>query len=1120
MAFFKYKKQLPVIGAMVILLGLTSILLALNYHAQVEVQQKIDQRIQGEVDAGAERLQLRLQHLLSETSQEAQSPEVNAFFKNRALGMSMEYGLNASLHVIDNLFSKRAEGAKSPAHEAPGKNHGYERIILLDRGLQVLTAWPERDCSCIPDQVKAGITRGSSMISWANNLYLICKVEKNLVHHGYVIGVVSGSAIFGGLFPAADSDRITLVSHEGRIVYPDLSEQQRATLARLLNIEVDNSTPNTHPSDAQGERLSARIPVDPIVFSAMLPQLAMCVYQVEGMANLYEKNSPIQLLVVMLLFSTSLIVLTLRLVRSSTRNQALNENLEELKKGKAALADKNSELELIISGAEVGTWVWDVDSGRIHINDQWAHMLGYEKDEIDENVQSWVEKVHPQDWPAVQKALDKYLQGEISLYKTDHRLKHKSGKWVWVRDVGQTFDRDTDGNPQLIRGIHIDITELKTALQSAEESRREADSVIRNFLDSMLVVDRHMKITRINRETCLLLRYQEDELVGSPISDIFAEPAHVVHSFFNFPFEKTTRDKEELRNIQLTFKKRSTDETLPVSINLSRLVDDGGATIGVVAGAKDVSALNQALKNAEEQKQFIRDILDIIPGGILVLDRRFNLVQSNRTFERLVQKWSGAYEFQPDALEKKIIEQLAVALKENDSGEFSLSNEHQEMIVEYHASGSETQTEKLTRVVFIHDVTSRHFAEATRKLHSTVLEQTSEGVVITDTNGIILYANLAVQNMCGYTFNELDGRKTSVFKSGVQDEAFYQGMWHTIESGNVWTGSITNRAKDSSLFEVEMTISPVRANKDTQISHYVSLWRDVSHERTLQQQLLQAQKLEAVGQLAAGIAHEINTPIQYIQNNLVFFQDAFADIDPLLNLIQTGAADPQGFDAPEWRTSLQQMVKGCDLDFLREDIPQGIADALDGVDHVTRIVGAMKEFSHPGNVCKVAADFNKLIENAILVTRNEWKYNAELKTNLDENLPPFSCDSGLWSQVVLNLIVNSADAIKDAHDKFTGLIQISTTFSNGYIELRISDNGAGIPADLKDRIFEPFFTTKDVGKGTGQGLAIVYDIVVNKHNGTIQCDSTQGQGTTITIRVPVCADDALTGETNETHSLC
>ena len=306
------------------------------------------------------------------------------------------------------------------------------------------------------------------------------------------------------------------------------------------------------------------------------------------------------------------------------------------------------------------------------------------------------------------------------------------------------------------------------------------------------------------------------------------------------------------------------------------------------------------------------------------------------------------------------------------------------------------------------------------------------------------------------------------------------------------------------MFDTEVNHLTSSQLKQGTITHYVSLWRDVSHERTLQRQLLQAQKLEAVGQLAAGVAHEINTPLQYIQNNLSFFKSSFEDIAPLLDELQNTLDQPENFANPDWQVNLTRLIEAADLDFVREEMIEGVNDALGGVDHVTRIVAALKEFSHPGGGGKAATNLNHLIDSASIVTRNEWKYVSELKTDLDPELPSIFCETGAISQILFNLIVNAADAIREKNDSTTpGEIRITTKTVANAIMMTVSDNGAGIRDDIKDRIFEPFFTTKEVGKGSGQGLSIVYDIVVKKHQGSIKVDSTEGVGTTMTITLPI-----------------
>jgi PAS domain S-box-containing protein len=290
--------------------------------------------------------------------------------------------------------------------------------------------------------------------------------------------------------------------------------------------------------------------------------------------------------------------------------------------------------------------------------------------------------------------------------------------------------------------------------------------------------------------------------------------------------------------------------------------------------------------------------------------------------------------------------------------------------------------------------------------------------------------------------------------------------------------------------------------------------RDISERKQLEQerqlidaQLRQAQKLESIGQLAAGIAHEINTPTQYIGDNTRFLMEAFND---LVQLLDRYAMAPDAIKAGETPDALIMKMKNAaeeaDLEYLREEIPKAIEQALDGVERVSSIVGAMKEFSHPGSTEKTVIDINSAIENTVAVARNEWKYVADMKMDLDPALPSVPCLPGEFNQVILNMIVNSAHAIAEkAGDgsEQKGTIDISTSVQGDFVAIRISDSGNGIREDIRSRIFDPFFTTKDVGKGTGQGLAISHSVIVKKHGGTIDFESKSGEGTTFVIRLPI-----------------
>jgi len=303
-----------------------------------------------------------------------------------------------------------------------------------------------------------------------------------------------------------------------------------------------------------------------------------------------------------------------------------------------------------------------------------------------------------------------------------------------------------------------------------------------------------------------------------------------------------------------------------------------------------------------------------------------------------------------------------------------------------------------------------------------------------------------------------------------------------------------------------MTLSPIDS-KDGECPGFLLLGADITERRILQEQLRQAQKLESIGQLAAGIAHEINTPTQYVGDNTRFLQESLTDILNLLEKYHTILeANKAGTVPSELIDEMEDALDEADIEFLSEEIPLAIEQSLQGINSVANIVQAMKEFSHPGMEEKTSYDINRAIENTIMVARNEWKYIAEMETSFDTDLPLIPCLQGEFNQVILNILINAAQAIADVVEDGSerkGKIAISTHRNGDWAEIRISDTGMGIPEEIRSKIFDPFFTTKDVGKGTGQGLAISHNVVVEKHGGTITFETEMGKGTAFIIRLPI-----------------
>jgi two-component system, NtrC family, sensor kinase len=283
--------------------------------------------------------------------------------------------------------------------------------------------------------------------------------------------------------------------------------------------------------------------------------------------------------------------------------------------------------------------------------------------------------------------------------------------------------------------------------------------------------------------------------------------------------------------------------------------------------------------------------------------------------------------------------------------------------------------------------------------------------------------------------------------------------------------------------------------------------RNAMHDLQLTQtQLLHAQKMESVGRLAAGIAHEINTPTQFIGSNIEFLEGALGDIRRLVHALQRVlAAVACGSAIVETTREAENLLRELDWEYLDIEIPAAVRQSREGIGRVNTIVRAMKEFSHPGGKDKSLHDLNRMIETTITVARNEWKYHAEMVTDFADGLPEVPCLADEIGQVILNLIINASHAIaeKNKDSAEIGKITISTRLAGDQVEIHIEDSGSGIPVGIRDRIFDPFFTTKPVGQGTGQGLAIAHDVIVKKHGGTITCTSEENQGTTFTLRLPI-----------------
>ena len=438
-----------------------------------------------------------------------------------------------------------------------------------------------------------------------------------------------------------------------------------------------------------------------------------------------------------------------------------------------------------------------------------------------------------------------------------------------------------------------------------------------------------------------------------------------------------------------------------------------------------------------------------------------------------------------------------------------------------HFKGSSIRDESgqpLRLILVCSDVTRRADAEDQHRSLAIALQAAGEGIYGLDPAGNITFINQAAAEMLGWSTRELQGRSEhEIFHHSRVNEAPYPAqdcpILFTLKAGAKQTGAADHFwRKDKSPFPVEYVSVPIW--EGAAVTGAVVTFRDLTRQRGLESQLIHAHKLESIGQLAAGVAHEINTPMQYIGDNLHFLKQAFADVLGLLGTYDQVLAQATSTGLPDaGPEALAQARQDADLEYLLTAVPTALEGASGGVTAVSSIVRALKSFSHPGGKDKQLADINAALENTVAIARNEWKYVAEVRTELAADLPRVACFLGELNQVFLNVIVNAAQAIaedKERGESQKGEIFVQTRCADDCVEIRIKDSGPGIPEAIRHRIFDPFFTTKDVGKGSGQGLSVARSIVTKKHGGAIEVESASRDGTTFLIRLPITTSEKET----------
>ncbi len=642
-------------------------------------------------------------------------------------------------------------------------------------------------------------------------------------------------------------------------------------------------------------------------------------------------------------------------------------------------------------------------------------------------------------------------------------------------------------------------------------------------MDTMSVVvgmlDGEGKVTRFNRAFKLNFETAKGELIGQQIWDLL---------FFNHNGEPMS---STVQNLEQFLEQIATHETrLPTPEGELRVItwssqaytNSEDVVEHVIVTGIDITPQKKIEELLEREQILLRSLINSIPDLIFYKDTSGRYLGCNLAFEQFSSRSMPKvivghtdFDFYPPEVAEKFFrtDEHVMQTQETLIYENQINRPNgQRVILETRKSPYYGPHQEILGVIGIgRDITQHKLdEEALRQANAEIAQliaSLSSILIVVSTDLQVLHWNPSAEKILGLPAEEAVNRPLSEMHLGWDREAIYNGIEKCRREGAAqFLDPMRFKRKGGGEGWIGTNISPIY-DQDKIINGFILLGSDITERKELENQVAQGQKLKSIGQLAAGIAHEINTPIQYIGDNTHFLQTSFADIIHVFQMYQNLVASiKKGPAAIEEIQHLEAAAQKADLDFLFSEIPLALEQSLDGIQRVSEIVRSMKEFSHPGVTYKTAVDINKGILNTITVARNEWKYVADVETDLAPDLPNVHCLPGEINQVLLNIIINAAQAIAEnitENNKAKGKITVSSRHAGGWVEIRIKDSGPGIPENIQQHIFEPFFTTKEVGKGTGQGLAIAYNVIEVKHGGKLSYETRVGEGTTFIIRLPV-----------------
>jgi PAS domain S-box-containing protein len=782
-------------------------------------------------------------------------------------------------------------------------------------------------------------------------------------------------------------------------------------------------------------------------------------------------------------FSPEVVKLVEQLAKDLAHGLQVLATRRQIAEQSQALRASEQRWQFALEGADEGVWDWEMQTGRVYFSARLQTMLGYEPGEFTPHVSEWEKRIHPEDLERTNRELADYLEGRAPTYFSEHRLRCKDGSYRWIRDRGKVMERDPEGKPLRMIGTHSDVTDQRAAHQLIANALAFSEAV---FNTSPIGI-----ITYAGDGRTLSVNAAAARIVGSSIEELRGQNFREIRSWRAAGLLAAAEDtlaegRANHRQAQLV---TSFGRNLSLEVDFVPFFFGGERQLLLMF--QDVTERQRAeaaLKVSEQRWQFALE-----GAGDGVWD--WNIESGNVVFSpQLVRMFgyepgdfSGRFEewlshVHPEDLplaRAQMDECLAgrVAILRSTHRLLCKDGSHRWVLSRGKVVERDVHGKPLRLIGTFTDITEIRRYEQRLLLLDTALQAMPAGIVITDREGRIEWVNRGFTQLTGYAIGEALGGNPRLLKSGRHPPEFYQNLWQTILRGEVWAGELVNRRKDGTEYNEHMIIAPVSHAQDG-ITHFIAIKQDITERKEMESRLLRSQRMEGIGLLAGGIAHDLNNVLAPILLSV-----------ELLRMRLTDLADRRTIELIESSARRGSGVVRQVLTFAR------------GID---------------GERAQLRP--RDLVRELVLIIEETFPRDITILRDVAEDTPMVLGDTTQLHQVLLNLAVNARDAMPQGGTLTfhirpvqveAGLNAYSGDIKPGlYVLLAVQDTGQGMSPEIRDRIFEPFFTTKPRGKGTGLGLPTVLGIV-RSHGGFIDVVSEPGRGSEFRIYLPAVPAEVL-----------